>query len=402
MDEVNNQPSFTPPTGEPERVSPASPTFMNTAPSMPQPTPIPSNPPIGETTGTFVPPPMPPAPTVTPMTSTPVTPPPPKQVDIRTMASDESSFRASGGVNVVPQTMKPVSKATKSVDSIGVTPGGDKKKALFIGLGIVVFLGAAAAVAIYFVLPMFLPDVEPNEVPIVTPEPQVNVPEVTPTIPSTPTFTHASYFANPVDETAEVNVSSLSLVNLNAALDQAAVSKADGDAGKTTEFEVTQGLLGSPVTTNEFLSVLLPDVQFVVPMEEDFTGFMYDTGTEVRAGYIFALDSETTDVAAAKTSFRDTFESSTSLGNLFLNDPGTPSAGGFKDGAAVSGASTRWLSYSNPNTSIDYGWKGSFVVISTSFDGFKAVVPDVLEVLPADEVVDTESQAQDTATTTEI
>ncbi len=402
MEEVNNQPGFTPPTGEPEAVSPVSPSFVNNnVSSMPQATPMPNNPPIGETAGTFVPPPMPPAPTVTPVASTPVMPPPPKQVDIRTMASDESSFRASGGVNVMPQTMRPAGKTTKSVDSVGVTTGGDKKKALLIGLGIVVFLAAAAAVANYFVLPMFLPDVQPNEVPVVTPESPIDVPEVTPTIPTTPTLTHNSYFDTPVDVSTEVNVSSLSLNNLNAALDQVAASKADGDAGKTTEFQVTQGLIGSPVTTDEFLAVLLPDVQFVVPMEEDFTGFMYDTGTEVRAGYIFALDAETTDLDAAQTVFKDTFESSTSLANLFLNDPGTPSTE-FKDGAAVDGVKTRWLSYSNSKTSIDYGWKGSFVVISTSFDGFKEVVPNVLDAIPVAESTDTESQSQETATTTEI
>jgi len=128
-------------------------------------------------------------------------------------------------------------------------------------------------------------------------------------------------------------------------------------------------------------------------MEEDFTGFMYDTGTEVRAGYIFALDAETADLEAAKTLFEDTFEASTSLENLFLNDPGTPAVA-FKEGAAVTGIETRWLSYSNPGTSIDYGWKGPFVVISTSFDGFKKVLPKIMEALPL-------ADTTETATTTE-
>jgi len=291
--------------------------------------------------------------------------------------------------------MKPMGKAPKKVDSAGRPVGGDKKKALLIGLGVVVFLAAAAAVANFFVLPIFLPDVELNEPPAGATE-EIVEPEITPTIPI---FTHVSYFTEPVDVSAEVNVNTLSLESLNAALDQTAVNKADGETGVVTEFQVTQGLTGSPVTTDEFLATLLPDVQFTTSMEEDFTGFMYDTGTEVRAGYIFALDAETADLEAAKTLFEDTFEASTSLENLFLNDPGTPAVA-FKEGAAVTGIETRWLSYSNPGTSIDYGWKGPFVVIAASFDGFKAVVPKVMSTLPLDGATDDET-AENVANTTE-
>jgi len=391
MDELNNQPGFVPPAGEPNRVNPMSPNFMEGAPGpeIPPPPPVLNNPPIGETPGAFVAPPIPPAPSVTPVTNSPVSPPPPKQVDIRTMASDQSSFRTSGGTGVTPQAMKSMGKAPKKVDSAGRPVGGDKKKALLIGLGVVVFLAAAAAVANFFVLPIFLPDVELNEPPAGATE-EIVEPEITPTIPI---FTHVSYFTEPVDVSAEVNVNTLSLESLNAALDQTAVNKADGETGVVTEFQVTQGLTGSPVTTDEFLATLLPDVQFTTSMEEDFTGFMYDTGTEVRAGYIFALDAETADLEAAKTLFEDTFEASTSLENLFLNDPGTPAVA-FKEGAAVTGIETRWLSYSNPGTSIDYGWKGPFVVISTSFDGFKKVLPKIMEALPL-------ADTTETATTTE-
>ncbi|MCR4261152.1 MAG: hypothetical protein NUV96_02385, partial [Candidatus Colwellbacteria bacterium] len=169
-----------------------------------------------------------------------------------------------------------------------------------------------------------------------------------------------------------------------------------------TEFRVTQGPSGSPVTTNEFLSAMLSDVQFTVPMEEDFTGFMYDAGAEVFTGYIFALDSATLDIAAAKTLFEDTFEASTQIANLFLLDPGTPSTEGFKTGTAVVGVVPHWLAYSNANTSIDYGWKGPFVIISTSFDGFKEVAPDVLSALPSvDITADTTTEDLGTATTTE-
>ena len=400
MDEINNQPGFVPPVGEPNRVNPMSPNFMNVSGSeIPPPPPMPSSPPIGETSSTFVVPPIPPSPSATPIPGSPVPPPPPKQVDIRTMASDQSSFKASGGIGVTPQTtLRSMGKVSKKMDSAGRPAGGDKKKALFIGLGIVVFLAAAAAVANFVVLPIFLPDTQLSEPPVTVTEEVIEAPEVTPTIP---TFTHTSYFAESVDVSAEVNVNALSLEDLNTALDQTAANKADGAVGIITEFQVTQGLTGSPVTTDEFLATLLPDVQFTVPLEEDFTGFMYDTGTEVRAGYIFALDSETVDLEAAKVLFKDALEVSTSLKNLFLNNTGTASGTSFKDGSTVAGSKTRWLAYSNPGTSIDYGWRGPFVVISTSFDAFKKVVPKVMSALPSDQAVETGTEVEETATTTD-
>ena len=400
MEETNNQPGFIPPVGEPSRVNPISPDFMNAGtPVMPPIPPMPNNPPMGEIPSAFVPPPIPPSPSATPVMNSPVSPPPPKQVDIRTMASDQSSFKASGGMGVTPQTVKPIGKVFKKVDSAGKPAMGSKKKALFIGLGIVVFLAAAAAVANFFVLPIFFPDVELNEAPpAIIEEPIVEAPIVTPTVPL---FTHASYFTEPVDVSTTASVGILSLPDVKTALNQIAAGEANGEAETITEFQVTQGPSGSPVTTNEFLAVMLPDVQFTTLMEEDFTGFMYDAGTEVFVGYIFALDAETQDLTTSKTLFEDTLEASTQIANLFLLDPGTPSTEGFKIGTTVGGVVPHWLAYSNANTSIDYGWKGPFVVISTSFEGFKEVAPKVMSALPVTAAADTTIEDTGTATTTE-
>ena len=397
---MNNQPGFVPPVGGPDKVNPMSPNFMEnvSSPNMAPIPEMPSNPPMGGTPGAFVSPPIPPTPSVNPVTNSPVGPPPPKQVDIRTMASDQSSFKASGGMGVTAQTIKPMSKAPKKVDSAGRAVGGDKKKALLIGLGIVIFLSAAAAVANYLVIPMLFPDGELSEPPVANVEEVIEEPVITPTIP---TFTHASYFAAPVDVSTEVNVNTLTLENINIALAQTAVNKADGATGAITEFQVTQGLTGVPVTADEFLLTLLPDVQFTSPLEEDFTGFMYDSGTEVSTGYIFAIDSNTTEPEVAKALFEDAFEASASLKNLFPTDPGTPATTGFKDGTVIGGVKPRWISYSNPGTSLDYGWKGPFVVIAASFDGFKAVVPKVMSALPLDEEATDDETAEDVADTTE-
>jgi len=215
MEETNNQPGFIPPVGEPSRVNPISPDFMNAGtPVMPPIPPMPNNPPMGEIPSAFVPPPIPPSPSATPVMNSPVSPPPPKQVDIRTMASDQSSFKASGGMGVTPQTVKPIGKVFKKVDSAGKPAMGSKKKALFIGLGIVVFLAAAAAVANFFVLPIFFPDVELNEAPpAIIEEPIVEAPIVTPTVPL---FTHASYFTEPVDVSTTASVGILSLPDVKS------------------------------------------------------------------------------------------------------------------------------------------------------------------------------------------
>jgi len=312
-----------------------------------------------------------------------------------TMASDQDSLKASGGVSTAPQVIKPMGKGARKVDSAGKPPGGGgKKKALLMGLGIVVFLAAAAAVANFFVLPIFLSDTELTEPPVVEDDMSAEETTVTPTIP---TFVHTSYFDEPVTGgSVEVNVNAVNRTNITAALQQTAANRALKQEDAITEFYLTQGLNGAPIEGDDILAAMLPDVQFVADLDQDFTGFMYSDGTDVYPGYIFAFDAA--DLAATRTSFKNTLENSEALGNFFLANPGTPTEAGFKDGMAITGGgNSRWVAFSDGETSLDYGFKGSFAVVSTSFDGFKAALDKLGDTIPGTEV-ETTVPTEETAT----
>ena len=370
------------------KMNPMSPTFMDSAGGLQPPPPpaTPSNPPMGGSPMVSSPPPPPPPPSpssppgaygIPPGGTAPVPPPPPKEVDIRTMASDQESFKVSGGLDPIPITITPAGAGmeVKKVDSAGVPkkkPSGNKK-ALLIGLGIIVFLGAAAAVANWFVLPLFLNntgmDIEDGSQVVVPGEPEVT-PDITPTIP---TFIHASFFSGSTDAEAEVVVSEISSAGIKGSMAPVAAS-ALASGNTLTEFYITTGDIGQPVTSEELFGAMLPDLILATPLEDDFTGFLYSDGANVWSGYIFALDRMAEDKDLIKEILGKDLETSGSLGNLFLNDPGVSSATAFSDGSAVGELTgIRYLPYTTEGASLNYGWKEDRLVISTSYDGLKAI-----------------------------
>lgn len=365
--------------------------------SPPPPPATPINPPMGSSPMVTPPPPPPPPPSPpTPppigayrspgVGASPVPPPPPREVDIRTMASDQESFKASGGLEPTPITITPagINADVKAVDSAGVPnkkPSGNKK-ALLIGLGIIVFLGAAAAVANFLVLPLFLRDtaeVPADSAQVITPEGTEVVPEATPEItPTVPTFVHTSLFTSgAIGAEVQVVVDEVSLTGMQASLDMAAANILA--AGSTlTEFYMTTGETGQPVTSEELFGVMLPDLILATPLEDDFTGFYYSDGANVWSGYVFALDSMTEDKDLIKNILSEDLEASSSLANLFLEDPGAPSTSAFSDGSAVGELTDiRYLSYTTEGASLNYGWKEDRLIISTSYAGFKAVADSI-------------------------
>lgn len=317
------------------------------------------------------------------------------------MGSDQSSLKASGGTGVAPQTVKTNTGMPKKIDSVAkVSTGSGRKKALFIGLGIVVFLAAAAAVANYLVIPFFFRDVAVVEEPeVVVPEEGTDTDQViTPTVP---TFTHQSYFTEPVDDSAELAIGAVTKSEIEGAVTVAAGSAPD-EAGAVTEFYFTVGNNGRPVAAEEFMEAMVSDVGFATELELDFTGFTYSDGTGQWTGYVFAIASDTIDKEGMKEVFNGDFESSSELANLFVEDPGTPSEDGFKSGVAIAeGGNARYLSFSNTGASLNYGWKGDFLVVSTSFEGFKAAIEKLGDATgPAAVEAAAEEEESETATST--
>jgi hypothetical protein len=370
------------------KMNPMSPTFMDSASGFqPSPPPAtPSNPPMGGNPATSSPSPLssppPPPPSVYKIPAegmASVPPPPPKEVDIRTMTSDQESSKTNGGLDPMPITIIPTvaGVGAKKIDSVGMLkrkPSGNKK-ALLIGLGIIVFLGAAAAVANWFVLPLFLNNVADvaEESPVVVPEEsESTLPDITPTIP---TFIHESFFSGQTDAEVGVRVDEISLAGIKGGM-APVVANVLASGNTLTEFYVVAGGgdMDQPVTSEELLGVVLPDLILATPLEDDFTGFLYGDGTSVWSGYVFALDKTAEDKDLLKSILGEDLEASSSLNNFFLNDPGLPSATVFKNGSAVGElTSTRYLPYTATGASLNYGWKGDRLVISTSYAGLKAV-----------------------------
>jgi hypothetical protein len=326
------------------------------------------------------PPPAPVAAYGTPVEeAAPVSPPPPKEIDIRTMASDQESLKTSGGLGPTPVTVIPaVSADGKRMDSVGVPrkrPSGNKK-ALLMGLGIIVILGAAAAVAVFFVLPRFFNNTPDTNDEIATTSETTGETGsasdgITPTVPA---FVHESFFSGPTNSEVEIELDEMGLSAIRSALTSAATNAITLDNTLTEFYVTTGGGASQPVVADEFLGAILPDLALATPLEEDFTGFLYNDGTNVWPGYIFALDKLADDKDLLKSILGKDLEGSGSLSGFFLNDPSAPTATAFKSGA-VTGELTgiRYLPYTASGASLNYGWKGDRLVISTSYAGLKAV-----------------------------
>jgi len=291
------------------------------------------------------------------------------------MMSDQESLKSSGGVGITSASVKPptpIAIDAKKVDSatkpIKKQLSGNKK-ALLIGLGIVVFLGIAAAAVVNFVLPTFFSNevgvTEPEEAPLVEEEPTLPTPTI-------PTYVHQSYFIEPVDSEVELMTKEVNTAGIQDALTLIAADVVDEE--KTlTEFSVTTGGEGIPVSAREYIEALLPDITVAVPLEDDFTGFFYSDGENVWPGYILSLNSGEDDINLLRQVLNGDIENSEFLKNLFLEDQGAPKTETFNDGSAEGDLTgVRYLSYEKGG-SINYGWKEGKLVISTSYAGFKKV-----------------------------
>lgn len=354
---------------------PQGPAPFREEPPRPYSPPTPPAPPITPTAPPGMTPPPPPS--YNPPSPQAVPPPPPPEVGVRTLASDVSQMRQSGGMQPQPKTFRPEDLGGAPVfkPREPAAPGGLPKKPaptrmiLIIG-GAVAFLLIAAAVFYLFVRPILSPSEEvlPAETTppaVETPPPAQSPPTVeTPPAPPTLALTHKSLF-NPAPQlTGTVAPEKLGLVDLTSA-----IQKVTSDAqavGAVKELVLASATLGS----GEVFNVLLPDLDknfSDANLEKDFTAFAYYDVNGVWPGYVFQLKSGS-DLTAAKSGFAG-MEASKNLTNFYLVNPGTPAA--FKDGAPISGNTVRYLSYSKAGASFNYGWLGNYLVLSTSYSGFK-------------------------------
>lgn len=291
------------------------------------------------------------------------------------MASDAESLKSSGGLGVEPKTFSPADLSkepvfTSEIVSPTVAAGtaahaGASGKKVGVVIGAIAVLALAAAVGYYFVWPLFTGSEEEQVTETTSPPPTL------PTQTPPPAQTHKSFFANsPAGGTRDASLSSLTLAQLTGTLK---ATPTETTSTGVKEIVLTSG--GKPVTSTQVLSLVLPGSGLEASMEEDITAFVYYANGKSYPGYVFKLKSD----ADPKEIWTDNkIETSTNLAALYPESPGAPK-GTWKSGS-VSGVSTRYLTYSSVGASINYGLVVSsgtgpnYLVISTSFDGFKKAV----------------------------
>ncbi len=101
------------------------------------------------------------------------------------------------------------------------------------------------------------------------------------------------------------------------------------------------------------------------------SGFIYTDAQGNKMLGIVAVANPSASLAAIKSGFAQAFEANQNLKNIFANDPGAQNA--WKSGE-TNGIANRYITFANPGFSVNYGWVGSTLVISSSYDGFKAIL----------------------------
>ncbi len=304
--------------------------------------------------------------------------PPASSVNIRSMLSDSESIKTSGGMAPKPETIKLESleenapifapQTTNQLPGGVVEEGGSRIWAILAQvLGSIVLVVALALIGYYVVYPLIFP--AQISMPAIDDMAGVPVAPSGVAIPSVSSVaaSHISLFVKSPIAQAKVNLSDLTSLDIVEALQTE--TKNVAMAGSVKEVAMSKG--GSQIPFGVYFGTLLNNFsaeELAIIAEDDFTGFLYYSDKGVWPGYVVKLKGGVSAAAAnavfSKIEVGD-------IAKLFVAYPGVPDS--FKTGPFKS-YPIRYAKFSSPGASLNYGILGDFVVISTSFDGFKAVV----------------------------
>ncbi len=330
------------------------------------------------------------------------------RVEARTMGSDISSIQTGDATpktytpQQAPAAASPSAPAEKTAGvnpqsfelpkmDIGMnqqTPMGPvkKKNGVFVALVVFIIVVGLAALGYFVVYPLFFGKSEPTPIVNTAPEPQVppttppaEEPLATTTATSTATTTpetavppekpsHVSVFKTPADVSAEstsvITGASLSGVTFSSPKAPSVTEVVNKDAtGNLVSFgTIMQTIFGGDFSSGALLNGF---------PSANVSEFIYTNASGNRALGIIAKADAAASLAGLKTAFAQAFEASKGLAGVFAADPGTP--GSWKDGQ-TSGVQNRYLTFSNSGFSINYGWSGNVLIVSGSYDGFKAAL----------------------------
>jgi hypothetical protein len=319
------------------------------------------------------------------------TPPPPAGMAMKEQTNNPSGFNlpemdfggptppvvgAPGSGTSSPSPVPPPKKGGKGIFALIIT--------LIIVVGLAI-LGYFVIYPMFFATPTIQPAVTTNNqtppagntISTNTPPAATTGPAITTTTTtastttatttasaSTTPETHVSLFKTPADEsmTATTVVTGATIAGLNVSpvnapklVEVAYKDQTGNPIGFTSIMQTVFGLnLNSPALQN-------------VWNDKNTAGFVYvDASGTQWLGYVTSVNASSS-LAAVKTAFDQVFEANTNWAGAFVNKPGTP--GTWKSGN-TNGITNRYLSFSN-GESINYGWVGNDLVISTSYAGFK-------------------------------
>ena len=342
-----------------------------------------------------------------------VPPPPPPPIGIRTMESDLSAVKESGGTMPEPKPFTPsefkpqapiapqkpaetklnvpgytgpeeaIFSPGAALPSAGVpaeqktaaAEAGSKAwmKPALLGGGGLVLLAGLGLVGYFFVFPLIFPATTPPA-PVVPPpvQPATTTPGAATTTPPAVFEPHKSFFVIAAEKTEALKVTPAdTALSLRAALD---ILGTDAVATGTAKETLVNKEDGSPESFARVTALLVPELSEATlknSFEDDFTMALYFDAAGAWPVYIAKLRAGTNllDAQAALAGF----EGSPNLANLYTTDPGAKGAETFKDGS-VGGKPTRYLPFVKQGASLNYGWFDNFLMISTSYDAVKDAV----------------------------
>ena len=295
----------------------------------------------------------------------PINPVSKPEVSIRTMEADLKSLKlgaAPKAESVLPSAMKDIKEVPETVSQLGQVVSEQPRrswiKTVIMILAVLVVGGGVGFIAYYYVYPLFIGTEEPiSETPS-----DMMPPSALPV-----RLNHVSYFQANIPKT-RVEFRALTAVTIAEALNKIEPA-ADGSLKEVPILDIG----GGQIYFADFLGTLLPltdaDKNIISEsLAQDFTAFLYYDANGVWPGYVAKLKSP---AGADKLKFEflpvmELFD----LGSLYL---APVSLQPFKDGKYNS-LETRYAVGSAPGASFNYAFAGDYLVLSTSFNGFKAAV----------------------------
>ena len=312
-------------------------------------------------------------------------PPPPPPVTIRTMESDVKSVEGSGGGGPQGETFnaprppirpeapnlpteegvklkvpgyagpeKPVfpsgsfpAEPPKKIDA-----GGNKLTSIVV-YAVIVLVATLVGFGLYFyVYPLFLGNGAPapaeNGVPPPAPQPQ------------------------PPAHTSLISADS----SEEATAPGTAVAEIVGPGGSVVKEVLLRDAGGNATPLSSYLPGLIPELtagELSANFKEDFTAFIYYDEQGAWSGYVFEHKANVAGVVAENV-FRK-IESSASLSDLFLANPGTQQ-GDWKSGKYRE-TNTRYLVFENG--AVNYARVGSRVILATYFPALQEIIDNRLQ-----------------------